>query len=371
MSIIQDIVDTVEKSFGKGSAMILSSKPRKVPILSTGVPQVDKALGVGGLPKGRIIEIYGPESSGKTTLALHIIAQAQKEGGIAAFVDVEHALDPKYAKALGVDINSLILSQPDSGEEALGITQTYIQTGECAVVVVDTVAALVPLAEIKGNIGDAHIGLQARLMGQALRKLTGVVSNTQTILIFINQIREKIGVKFGSPETTPGGRALKFYASVRIDVRRIGSEKEGSDDNAEIVGNKTKITIRKNKVAPPFKIAEAVLIFGKGFSVPHNFFPAALAVGLITKKKNTFSLNGEKLAVGKRKVVEVLESRYEKDELTEMLKTYMTNSSRINKLKRKVEKFSAKLEKLDEESDEYSRIEKKLNKAKKQLEELE
>lgn len=314
---IADLVKVVEKAIGPGSAMLLSSKPKKIPVISTGVPQVDVALGVGGLPKGRIVEIYGPEAGGKTTLALHVIAEAQRLGYGAAFIDAENALDPKYAKALGVDINNLMLSQPDSGEIGLQIAELAVKSGDCGVVVVDSVAALVPRAELEGEIGDAHIGLQARLMGQALRKLTPAVSNSECILIFINQLRYKIGVMFGSPHTTPGGRALKFFASVRIEVVRIGSETEGADKIK--IANKTKITIAKNKVAPPFKVTEATLVFGKGFALSHNFLPAAIAKGLIKKKGNTFYFNGEKLAVGKKKAAEALEE-YDQDALIKMLR---------------------------------------------------
>lgn len=358
MSVIEELIYAIQKDFGPESAMLLNSKPRKIPVITTGIPQLDTALGVGGLPKGRIVEIYGPESSGKTTLALQCVASAQKSGP-ACYIDAEHSLDPKYAKELGVDVDTLILCQPMSGEEGLQIVEKVIDTRGCSIVVVDSVASLVPKAELRGEIGDAHIGLQARLMSQALRILSGKLAKSKTILIFINQIREKIGVTWGSPEVTPGGRALKFYASIRIDVRRIGKE---GDDN---IGNKTRITVKKNKVAPPFKIAEAVLIFGKGFDLAYNFLPAAMALGIIIKKGNTysFSATSEKLGVGKKQTAEAL-ALYDKDELLKMLEP-----NEEEKIKTRITKYENKLSGL-EDGEKREKWEKRLEKAKAKLEVL-
>src|SRR5450432_922797 len=287
----------IEKQFGKGSILRLGSKDAIVPVsvISTGSISLDAALGVGGVPRGRVIEIFGPESSGKTTMALQVIAEAQKKGGIAAFIDVEHALDPAYARKLGVDIDNLLVSQPDYGEQALEITNHLTASGQIDVLVVDSVAALVPKSELDGEMGDSHMGLQARLMSQALRKLTGSVSKSRTCLIFINQIREKIGVMFGNPETTTGGRALKFYASVRLDIRRIGAIKDGD----AVVGNRTKVKVVKNKVASPFREAEFDIIYGEGVSKEGDLLDLGVAQSLIEKSGSWFSYKGERIGQGR------------------------------------------------------------------------
>jgi recombination protein RecA len=287
----------IEKQFGKGSILRLGSKDAIVPVsvISTGSISLDAALGVGGLPRGRVIEIFGPESSGKTTIALQVIAEAQKKGGIAAFIDVEHALDPAYAKKLGVDIDNLLVSQPDYGEQALEITNTLTGSGQIDVLVVDSVAALVPKAELEGEMGDSHMGVQARLMSQALRKLTGVVSRSRTCLIFINQIREKIGVMFGNPETTTGGRALKFYSSIRLDIRRIAAIKDGD----AVVGNRTKVKVVKNKVASPFREAEFDIIYGEGVSKEGDLIDLGVAQNLVEKSGSWFSYKGERIGQGR------------------------------------------------------------------------
>ncbi len=294
----------IEKQFGKGSIMKLGEKVyENMEVIHTGSISLDMALGVGGYPKGRIIEIYGPESSGKTTFALHAIAEAQKLGGYAAFIDAEHALDPKYAKALGVDVDNLILSQPDTGEQALEITEQLVRSNAIDIVVIDSVAALVPKVEIDGDMGDSHVGLQARLMSQAMRKLSGVISKTNTVAIFINQIREKVGVMFGSPETTSGGRALKFYASVRLDIRRVEGIKQGDT----IIGNLTRIKVVKNKVAAPFKTVEVDLIYGKGVSRYGEILDLAVERDIINKSGAWFSYEGEKIGQGRENAKKYLE----------------------------------------------------------------
>jgi recombination protein RecA len=286
----------IDKQFGKGSVMRLGERPvTQMQVIPTGSIALDVALGIGGLPRGRVVEIYGPESSGKTTVALHAIASAQREGGIAAFIDAEHALDPDYAKALGVDTDAMLVSQPDTGEQALEIVDMLVRSGALDVIVIDSVAALVPRAEIEGEMGDSHVGLQARLMSQALRKITGALSNSGTTAIFINQLREKIGVMFGSPETTTGGKALKFYASVRLDVRRIESLKDGTD----VVGNRTRVKVVKNKVASPFKQAEFDIMYGKGISREGSLIDVGVEQNIIRKAGAWYTYEGDQLGQGK------------------------------------------------------------------------
>ena len=327
---LETAIKQLEKQYGKGTVMKLGQAPAlNVEAISTGSISLDSALGIGGVPRGRIVEIYGPESSGKTTVALHIIASAQKAGGEAAFIDVEHALDPVYAKALGVDIDSLLVSQPDTGEQALEITEALVRSGAIDVIVVDSVAAMVPKAEIEGLMGDTHVGLQARLMSQALRKLTGVISKTNCVAVFINQLREKVGVMYGNPEVTPGGRALKFYSSVRLDVRKQEQLKQGGD----VIGNHTKVKVVKNKVAPPFREAEFDIMYGQGISKESELLDIAVKLDIVDKSGAWFSYNGERLGQGRDNVKELLRSntalcdeieakvRANMDKLNDMTKT--------------------------------------------------
>lgn len=305
---IESALANIEKKFGKGSIMRLGEQPREeVGAISTNCLSLDAAIGVGGMPRGRIIEIYGPESSGKTTLALQVVAQAQAMGGVAAYIDAEHAMDPEYAEKLGVNIDDLLISQPDSGEQALDIAETLVRSASIDVIVVDSVAALVPRAEIDGEMGDSHMGLQARLMSQALRKLTSSISSTNTCFIFINQLRDKIGVMFGSPETTTGGKALKFYASVRIDIRRIGAIKEGD----KMVGNRTRVKVVKNKVAPPFHECEFDIMYGEGISKEGDLLDLAVKDNIVEKSGAWFSYSGERLGQGRENVKNMLKENRE------------------------------------------------------------
>jgi recombination protein RecA len=293
----------IEKQFGKGSIMRLGEQTNVgVEAISTGALALDLALGIGGLPRGRIVEIYGPESSGKSTLAMHVVAEAQRNGGVCAYIDAEHAMDPVYARAIGVNVDDLLISQPDTGEQALEIADMLIRSGALDVLVIDSVAALVPRAEIEGEMGDSHVGLQARLMSQALRKLTGNLNRSRTIAVFINQLREKIGVMFGSPETTPGGRALKFYSSVRLDIRRIEAIKDGT----EVIGNRTRVKVAKNKVAPPFRQAEFDIMYGKGISREGSLLDVGVELGIVKKSGAWFTYEGEQLGQGRENVKQFL-----------------------------------------------------------------
>ncbi len=329
---LDQVLADIEKQFGKGAIMKLGEKGvRNVDVVSSGSLMLDRALGVGGYPKGRIIEIFGPESSGKTTIALHAIAEVQKTGGRAAFIDAEHALDPVYAKKLGVDTDELLLSQPDTGEQALEIVEALVRSEAMSIIVIDSVAALVPQAEIEGEMGDSHVGLQARLMSQALRKLGGIVNKTNTICIFINQLREKVGVMFGNPETTPGGRALKFYSTVRLDVRRGEQIKV----NGDVLGNKTVIKVVKNKVAPPFKTAEVEIMYGEGISKIGEVIDLAASMGIVDKSGAWFSYKGEKIGQGKENVKLVLKNNKALyDEISKKVRNDLFNTEEVEKPKK-------------------------------------
>ncbi|MDD5828133.1 MAG: recombinase RecA [Lachnospira sp.] len=321
MKALDAAIFNIEKQFGKGSVMKLgeSNANLNVECIPTGSLSLDIALGMGGVPKGRVVEIYGPESSGKTTVALHMVAEVQKRGGIAGFIDAEHALDPVYAKNIGVDIDNLYISQPDSGEQALEITETMVRSGAIDIVIVDSVAALVPKAEIDGDMGDSHVGLQARLMSQALRKLTPVVSKNNCVVIFINQLREKVGVMFGNPETTTGGRALKFYASVRLDVRRIETLKQGG----EVIGTRTRVKVVKNKIAPPFKEAEFDIMFGKGISAEGDLLDLASNVGIVQKSGAWFAYDNNKIGQGRENAKQFLADNPEiRDEIDKKVRAH-------------------------------------------------
>ena len=335
---LDQVLADMEKQFGKGAVMKLgANEHREIDVIPSGSLSLDIALGIGGYPKGRIIEIYGPESSGKTTFALHAIAEAQKAGGRVAFIDAEHSLDPQYAAKLGVNIDELLLSQPDNGEQALEICEALVRSGAISIVVIDSVAALVPQAEIEGEMGDSHVGLQARLMSQALRKLSGVISKTDTIAIFINQLREKVGVMFGNPETTPGGRALKFYASVRLEIRRSEQIKNGTN----IIGNKTNIKVVKNKMAPPFKSATVDIMYGEGVSVEGEIVDLASDAHIIEKSGAWYAYHGEKLGQGKENVKELLRTNKAlKEELEEQVREHYDIS--VNKNKKATKKEEAK-----------------------------
>ena len=320
---LKNAMKQIEKDYGKGAIMRLgdAAANMNVEVISTGILPLDIALGVGGIPRGRIIEIYGPESSGKTTVTLHMIAEAQRQGGVAAFIDAEHALDPIYARNLGVDIDNLLVSQPDTGEQALEIVEALVRSGAIDIIVVDSVAALVPKAEIEGDMGDPHVGLLARLMSQAMRKLTGIISKSRTTAIFINQIREKVGTMYGNPETTTGGRALKFYSSVRLDVRKFDTVKQGTN----ILGNRTRVKVVKNKIAPPFKVAEFDIMYGEGVSKESSLIDIAADLDILNKSGSWYSYNGNRLGQGKDTVKEILRNQPElmaeiEGKLYEMLK---------------------------------------------------
>lgn len=344
---LEQVLLNIEKQFGKGSVMKLGDhEHQKIDTISSGSLSLDIALGIGGYPKGRIIEIYGPESSGKTTFALHAIAEAQKKGGRAAFIDAEHSLDPTYAAALGVNIDELLLSQPDNGEQALEICEALVRSGAISVIVIDSVAALVPQAEIEGEMGDSHVGLQARLMSQALRKLSGVINKTNTIAIFINQLREKVGVMFGNPETTPGGRALKFYSSIRLEIRRSEQIKLGT----EIIGNKTSIKVVKNKMAPPFKSCSVDIMYGEGVSVEGEIVDLASDASIVEKSGAWYSYKGEKIGQGKENVKELLKKNIKlKDELYKKVRAHY-DIDNVNTLKKEeIKKNEKNIEKDAEE----------------------
>ena len=320
---LKNAMKQIEKDYGKGAIMRLgdAAANMNVEVISTGILPLDIALGVGGIPRGRIIEIYGPESSGKTTVTLHMIAEAQRQGGVAAFIDAEHALDPIYARNLGVDIDNLLVSQPDTGEQALEIVEALVRSGAIDIIVVDSVAALVPKAEIEGDMGDAHVGLLARLMSQAMRKLTGIISKSRTTAIFINQIREKVGTMYGNPETTTGGRALKFYSSVRLDVRKFDTVKQGTN----ILGNRTRVKVVKNKIAPPFKVAEFDIMYGEGVSKESSLIDIAADLDILNKSGSWYSYNGNRLGQGKDTIKDILRNQPElmaeiEGKLYEMLK---------------------------------------------------
>ncbi|MEQ9402815.1 MAG: recombinase RecA [Cyclobacteriaceae bacterium] len=319
LKALQITIEKLEKTYGKGTIMKLNDKKvLDVPVISTGSLSLDMALGVGGIPRGRVIEVYGPESSGKTTLSMHCIAEAQKQGGLAAFIDAEHAFDKSYAEKLGIDTENLLISQPDNGEQALEITEHLIRSGAIDIIVVDSVAALVPRGELEGEMGDSKMGLQARLMSQALRKLTGTISKTGCSCIFINQLREKIGVMFGNPETTTGGNALKFYASIRLDIRRIGQIKESADN---VMGNRTRVKVVKNKVAPPFKVVEFDIMYGKGISKSGEIVDIGVELDVVQKSGSWFSYNGNKLGQGRDAVKALIEDNPElMDELEKAIK---------------------------------------------------
>ena len=326
---LDQVLQDIEKQFGKGSVMKLGdNEVRKIDVIPSGSIALDVALGIGGYPKGRIIEIYGPESSGKTTFALHAIAEAQKQGGRAAFIDAENSLDPQYAKKLGVNIDELLLSQPDNGEQALEICEALVRSGAISIIVIDSVAALVPQAEIEGEMGDSHVGLQARLMSQALRKLAGVINKTNTVAIFINQLREKVGVMFGNPEVTPGGRALKFYSSIRLDIRRAEQLKLGTD----IIGNKTTIKVVKNKMAPPFKSCTVDIMYGEGVSHEGELVDLASEANIIEKSGAWYSYKGEKIGQGKENVKDLLKKNKELTaEIDSLVRAHYGMNNKIEK----------------------------------------